>query len=579
MSSSDFPDPPGDGSSRTDGGRARRKTRSVSTRPADPPASVAPAASPLPAEPSASSEPGGDPPRKRRSRASRSTGDAGALGGASAIDAREPAVVRPDDELALPKVEARPMPPSHDRDPSAAPARSGAGGYRHRGGAEAHEAERPGSRHAEVRRRVPLDEARIDPDVQKVVRRLVRAGYEAYLVGGCVRDLLLERTPKDFDVATSARPEQVRELFRNSRVIGRRFRLVHVLFQAGKVIEVATFRRKPHEDEPLSPSNDDDPLHEGSNLLIRSDNVFGEADEDARRRDFTINGLFYDLESEEILDWVGGLDDVRARVIDTIGDPVVRFREDPVRILRALKFAGRLDLGIRPATYDAMVQCRDALELAARPRLAEEVLRLMRGGQARRTLFLAWETGVLGVLLPELSALLDDSFAAAPPASSKAVRVAPRSAGERVFRLMEHVDRRHDEGAPLDDTTLWTLLLLEPIKEAVEGARDRASAVGEFLEPLIERLAIPRRFADGIRRVVAVLPRILAGKAGRFARTELFGLAVEVAEAEVHARGLPPETLRPIRAALGALDVAPERAPTHRGTRGSARPRQAIPRP
>ncbi len=171
---------------------------------------------------------------------------------------------------------------------------------------------------------VALDEARIDPDVQKVLRRLVRHGYEAYLVGGCVRDLLLNRRPKDFDVATSARPEQVRELFRNSRIIGRRFRLVHVLFQGGKVIEVATFRKSPKEDD------------DGAELLIKSDNVFGEAPEDALRRDFTINALFYDLEANQILDWVGGMEDVRRRVVHTIGDPETRFREDPVRILRAL---------------------------------------------------------------------------------------------------------------------------------------------------------------------------------------------------------------------------------------------------
>ncbi|HTN83960.1 MAG TPA: polynucleotide adenylyltransferase PcnB, partial [Sorangium sp.] len=135
------------------------------------------------------------------------------------------------------------------------------------------------------RYQVVFDEARIDPDVQKVVRRLVRHGFQAYLVGGCVRDLLLDRRPKDFDVATSARPEEVRELFRNSRIIGRRFRLVHVLFQGGKVIEVATFRRNPKED------SDD-----GSELLIRSDNAFGVAHEDALRRDFRINALFYDVE-------------------------------------------------------------------------------------------------------------------------------------------------------------------------------------------------------------------------------------------------------------------------------------------
>src|SRR5882762_8548663 len=142
---------------------------------------------------------------------------------------------------------------------------------------------------------IQLDEARIDPDAAKVVRRLVRAGYEAYLVGGCVRDLLLARRPKDFDVCTSARPDDVRRLFRNSRVIGRRFRLVHVLFGGGKVIETATFRRAPEADEDRG----------AEDLLIRNDNVFGEAHQDARRRDFTINALFYDLERNEVLDWVG----------------------------------------------------------------------------------------------------------------------------------------------------------------------------------------------------------------------------------------------------------------------------------
>jgi poly(A) polymerase len=211
--------------------------------------------------------------------------------------------------------------------------------------------------HRAGRHDVALEESRIDPDVQKVVRRLVRHGHEAYLVGGCVRDLLLDRRPKDFDVATSARPEEVREVFRNSRIIGRRFRLVHVLFQGGKVIEVATFRRNPKEEgeEPHLSASDE--------LLIRSDNVFGEASEDALRRDFTINALFYDLERRQILDWVGGMEDVRRRVVHTIGDPETRFREDPVRILRALKFAGRLDLGITPDVYDAIVYCREALAL------------------------------------------------------------------------------------------------------------------------------------------------------------------------------------------------------------------------
>jgi poly(A) polymerase len=374
-----------------------------------------------------------------------------------------------------------------------------------------------------VRHDVVLDEARIDPDVQKVVKRLTRHGYEAYLVGGCVRDLLLDRRPKDFDVATSARPEEVRELFRNSRIIGRRFRLVHVLFHGGKVIEVATFRRNPKDEGD-----------EGSELLIKSDNVFGDAHEDAVRRDFTMNALFYDIEAHQILDWCGGMDDVRRRVVHTIGEPEVRFREDPIRILRALKFAGRLGFAITPDVYDAIVYCRDALGLAARPRVSEEILRLLRGGQARRTIWLAWETGVLDVLLPELSSLLYDDGADEGP-------------GRRLWRVLDHIDKRTAEDGPLDDTVLWALLLLEPIREACEGARDRGAAVADFLEPLVERIALSRRYADGIRRVVAVLPRLYAGRPGRFARTELFELAVEVALADVSARGEPTEALERLR--------------------------------
>ncbi|MBL9024703.1 MAG: polynucleotide adenylyltransferase PcnB [Myxococcales bacterium] len=397
---------------------------------------------------------------------------------------------------------------------------------------------------------VRLDEDKIDPDVQKVVRRLVRHGYEAYLVGGCVRDLLLGGKPKDFDVATSARPEQVRDLFRNSRVIGRRFRLVHVLFGGGKVIEVATFRRNPHEE---SEEDAADPRpHDSTHLLIRSDNVFGEAHEDATRRDFTINALFYDLEASQILDWTGGLADVERRVVNTIGEPTVRFREDPVRILRALKFAGRLDLGIAPQVYDAIVACRSALELAARPRISEEILRLMRGGQARRTIFLAWETGVLDVLLPELAALLYDSFGS------------EGSPGDRVFRLLEYADNRIAEERPLDDAVLWTLLLLEPLKEAMDGARDRGAASAELLEPIIERLAVPRRFADAMRRIVAVLPRLVSGKVGRFARTELFELALDVAEADLYARGASTDIVASMRN-LTDPAARPGPGPRHRG--------------
>ena len=266
----------------------------------------------------------------------------------------------------------------------------------------------PLERHAGTglaRHDVVLDDERIDADAAKVVRRLERSGFQAYLVGGCVRDLLLGGKPKDFDIATSARPEDVRALFRNCRVIGRRFRLAHILFGGGKVVEVATFRRNPAMEAPEEESSEvfDD-------LLIRSDNVFGEAHEDALRRDFTMNALFYDLDRRQVLDWCGGLHDVRRRTIHTIGEPMVRFREDPIRILRAIKFAARLDLGIAPDVYDAMVATREDLAKAARPRLFEEILRLLRGG-AHRSMWLAWETGAMSVVLPELAAFLDDEEA------------------------------------------------------------------------------------------------------------------------------------------------------------------------
>src|SRR5579872_704936 len=266
----------------------------------------------------------------------------------------------------------------------------------------------PGERHAGtglVRHEVVFEEDRIDPDAAKVVRRLERAGYQAYLVGGCVRDLLLDGKPKDFDIATSARPEDVRALFRNCRIIGRRFRLAHILFGGGKVIEVATFRRNPAMEAPEEESSEvfDD-------LLIRSDNVFGEAHEDALRRDFTMNALFYDLNRRQVLDWCGGMHDVQRRTIHTIGEPMVRFREDPIRILRAVKFASRLDLGIAPDVYDAMVSTRDDLAKAARPRVFEEILRLLLTS-AHRSMWLLWETGAMAVLLPELAAFLDDEEA------------------------------------------------------------------------------------------------------------------------------------------------------------------------
>jgi poly(A) polymerase len=427
------------------------------------------------------------------------------------------------------------------------------------------ERDNPMERHAGtglVRHPAALDESRIDADAAKVVRRLERSGFQAYLVGGCVRDLLLGGKPKDFDIATSARPEDVRALFRNCRFIGRRFRLAHVLFAGGKVVEVATFRRSP-QTEVVEVSDDDaaDATDATDDLLIRSDNVFGDAHEDAIRRDFTINALFYDLDRREVLDWCGGMADIARRTIHTIGDPIVRFREDPVRILRAIKFAARLDLGIEPDVYDAMVACREELARAARARIFEEILRLMRGGAAHRSMWLLWEMGAMAILLPELAAFIDDEEATGGGAA-------------RVWKRLDLIDSKikHRGTAP-NDIVLWSALLAEPLAEATAGSPDRVQATLEFLEPVIERIAMPRRIADAMRRIMAMLPRLAQGKTGRFLRSDVVSLAVDVLEFELETRGASTDMVATLRAEVAAA------GPPTELSRAPRRPWGARPRP
>jgi len=236
----------------------------------------------------------------------------------------------------------------------------------------------------------PISRRNIDPNVLKVLYRLINAGHIAYLVGGGVRDLMLERRPKDFDVGTSAHPHQVRELFRNSRLVGRRFRLAHVFF-GPQNIEVATFRRRGEAD-----AQDDDPL-------IRHDNTFGTPEEDALRRDFTVNSLFYDPRTFEVIDYVGGLDDLRARLIRTVSDPEVRMREDPVRMIRAVRFAAKLGFEIEPDTRAAISSYREDLLKSSTPRLVEEIFRTFSAAPPARALVLMERLGLLEVVLPFLS--------------------------------------------------------------------------------------------------------------------------------------------------------------------------------
>ncbi len=346
---------------------------------------------------------------------------------------------------------------------------------------------------------------RLDPDAVRIVERLADAGFEAYLVGGCVRDLLFGLRPKDFDIATSAHPNEVRRLFRNCRIIGRRFRLAHLHFR-DKIVEVATFRAGAAE-----------PSEENGDRLIREDNVFGTAAEDAFRRDFTWNALFYDVRRRVILDFVGGVSDVERRVLRTIGDPDVRMAEDPIRILRALRLAARLGLTVDPATWDAIVARRGDILRAAAPRVLEDLLRMFRGGAAAPAFDLMRASGVLEVVLPELHEHLERSAAAGRPEELEALRAALRQ-----------TDRLTHAGRALGTPVQLSVLLAGAAIAAIEAARarsprgsaaDPAPAVVELLRGLSLRIALSRKDAERVRQVLLTLDRLAPHPGRRKAST------------------------------------------------------------
>ena len=236
----------------------------------------------------------------------------------------------------------------------------------------------------------------IDPDALKVLYRLSRLGYEAYLVGGGVRDLLLGRAPKDFDVGTSAKPNEVKRAFRNCFLIGRRFRLAHVRF-GQKVIETATFRANSQSVGDIIEHAAEGPME---------DNTFGTPETDANRRDFTVNGLFYDIKTFAVIDYVGGLKDLKKKVIRSIGDPMIRFREDPVRMMRAVKFSSRLGFAIEKGTEKAIRKLHSCILTASTPRVCEEVFRLFPYGASAKAFRMLYDFGLMGDLLPDLAAFI-----------------------------------------------------------------------------------------------------------------------------------------------------------------------------
>ncbi len=305
-----------------------------------------------------------------------------------------------------------------------------------------------------------LSRKNLHEDALKVLYRLHRSGFAGYLCGGAVRDLLLGRTPKDYDIATDARPQQVRRLFRNSRIIGRRFRLVHVFFRDGN-IEVATFRRDPDPQAQAGAPGE---------LLITDDNVFGTPREDAFRRDFTVNALFYNIADFSVIDYVGGVDDLEHRLIRAIGDPEIRFQEDPIRMTRACELAGRLGFSIEAKTQSGIWTQRGELAKASTARLTEEVLQLLRCGHAGRALQWMLDLGLLDGLMPEIYAMVDagdrglGEFGAILPILDEMVARGRQLSEIGLLSilllptvLLERLDEERRRGAPVDRQTLRSL--------------------------------------------------------------------------------------------------------------------------
>jgi len=241
----------------------------------------------------------------------------------------------------------------------------------------------------------------------KVLYRLKDEGYTAYIAGGGVRDLLLDRQPKDFDVATDATPEQLRKMFRNCRLIGRRFRLAHILFR-GETIETATFRAPVPENEE---EHSDQIFRTAEDGQVMRDNVFGTPEQDALRRDFTINALFYSIADFSIIDYAGGLEDLKKKTIRVIGDPDTRFTEDPVRMIRAARFAGTLGFEIEKEAYDSICRNKDKLALAAPSRMYEEVQKLFFCGYAKDVFHWLERTDLLHPMFHDFSHWIDEDKA------------------------------------------------------------------------------------------------------------------------------------------------------------------------
>ncbi|NBR17250.1 MAG: polynucleotide adenylyltransferase PcnB, partial [Gammaproteobacteria bacterium] len=383
----------------------------------------------------------------------------------------------------------------------------------------------------------PISRSKISPDALRVLYRLREAGFEAYLVGGCVRDLTLGLEPKDFDVATNALPEQVRRLFRNCRLVGRRFRLAHVFF-GREIIEVATFRASgapPQGDEVVleegadelagddeAPVEDSRDVHDFDESLDRvvdqsgrilRDNIYGTIDDDVWRRDFTCNALYYNIADFSVWDYANGFDDIKAKRLRLIGDPETRYREDPVRMLRAARFEAKLDFSIESATAEPILRLRELLAGVPPARLFDETLKLFLTGHGAASYRVLLDRGLLDVLLPNVAAF---------------ARRHPGSAPQRMLvQGLVNTDQRVRADRPVTPSFLFALLMYGPIGLEIEK-RPRSEwheistildAVDSVVREIYGRVAIHRRFILGVRDMFALQPRLETPRGRRALRT------------------------------------------------------------
>jgi poly(A) polymerase len=354
------------------------------------------------------------------------------------------------------------------------------------------------------RKKHRVSRKQVSPNALRTLYRLRQRGFIAYLVGGCVRDLLLERAPKDFDVVTDATPGQIKKLFRNCRLIGRRFRLAHLHFQ-DEIIEVATFRRSARTSDNTDMEEagpDSRPyrhIKDADGMVLR-DNVFGTPEEDALSRDFTINALFYNIADFSVIDYSAGLDDLTQRLIRLIGDPYVRFTEDPVRMLRAVRFAASHDFLIEPATWKAICELSSTISRVATSRLYEETQKIFLLGSARPVLDLLDKSGLLAALFPGLYQWIYEN-------------------NNRLALLhtnLEGLDQLYRNGMPQSPAFFLAALFGPHLEEdALERTRDGIprplaldSTCAHFMEEIRKTVSIPGRAGSQLRAILALQPAL-----------------------------------------------------------------------